>query len=396
MNQLSSVITNHIRDVNKLALIFVVLQFTKPLGFIPPVLDMIGYALMAVMAFVVVFKLRALSSLMLILIFYLGLNIILCHPDAIFRSWPRYLLFVLLLIVVSPLAQSPYLRTLREDMLNLTLWFGAIFSICSFFCYFLGINFMMGLRSDYNTAGTFAGLFNQSMMLGPIAGISSVFLAYKAYISHTKPMRNLYVATSLACLAAVFFSASRSALLCTLVGIGVMLLHIMKSGTRFLKFIVLILFVAALTLPIWGGILDGVIQKNEANLAKGSFLTSREEKWNARISEFESSPIIGIGFATVDPALDVVGLGGTIEPGSSWLAVLSMSGIIGGILFLSVFFSGYKACRKMHSDKDALLSGLLTLFAVHMIAEGYVFAAGSFLCYLLWLVVGCCFDRKYE
>ena len=170
----------------------------------------------------------------------------------------------------------------------------------------------------------------------------------------------------------------------------------MRSGTRFLKFTVLILFVAALTFPIWGNVLNGVIQKNEANLAEGSFIASREDKWNARISEFESSPIIGIGFAAVDPALDVVGLGGTIEPGSSWLAVLSMSGIIGGILFLSVFLSGYKACRKMHTDKDALLSGLLTLFAVHMIAEGYVFAAGSFLCYLLWLVVGCCFDRKYE
>lgn len=395
MNQLSPDTTNHVREVNKLALIFVISQFTKSFGFIS-VPDMIGYAFTVMMALVAMFKLRTFSSLMLMLIFYLGLNIILCHPDAIFRPWLRFILFILLLIVVSPLAQSPYLRSFRKDMLNLTLWLAAIFSICSFFCYFLGINFMMGSRSEYNTAGTFAGLFNQSMMLGPIAGISSVFLSYKAYISHTKTTKNLYIAASLACLAAVFFSASRSALLCTLIGIGVMLLNIMRSGTRFLKFTVLILFVAALTLPIWGGILDGVIQKNEANLAKGSFLTSREEKWNARISEFESSPIIGIGFAAVDPALDVVGLGGTIEPGSSWLAVLSMSGIIGGILFLYVFFSGYKVCRKMRSDKDALLSGLLTLFAVHMIAEGYVFAAGSFLCYLLWLVVGCCFDRKYE
>lgn len=50
----------------------------------------------------------------------------------------------------------------------------------------------------------------------------------------------------------------------------------------------------------------------------------------------------------------------------------------------------------MLENKDAMLLGFLALFAVHMFAEGYVFAAGGFLCFILWLVVGVCYDRKYS
>ena len=43
----------------------------------------------------------------------------------------------------------------------------------------------------------------------------------------------------------------------------------------------------------------------------------------------------------------------------------------------------------------ALLCGVLTLFFVHMFAEGYIFAGGSFLAFMLWLTVGVATDSKY-
>lgn len=255
--------------------------------------------------------------------------------------------------------------------------------------------FGMG-NSSYNTAGTFAGLFNHSMMLGPVAGISTVFLAYQAYASETNTTSKWYLAASLASLAAVAFSASRSALLATITGITFMLMKAINDRQKFLKILSLILVIASLSFPLWGRALDDIIEKNNSNIIAGGSFSSRENKWNARIAEFKSNPMFGIGFSSVNPQLDDVSTGGTIEPGSSWLAILSMSGIIGCGLFLITFWSGYSACNQLHGPDDALLLGILILFAVHMMAEGYVFAAGSFLCFLLWLIVGCCIDRKYE
>lgn len=383
--------------VNKLALVFILIQFTNALGFLPRISDSIGYLVMFIMSVYTLLKSRGVCLGMLFLVIYLGCNIIICSPDAIFKSWLRLAFLIVLLVVVSPLVQSCYLRKLRKDMLNVTLWIASVLSVASFFCRFLGINFMYAsANSDYNTAGTFAGLFNQSMMLGPVASISAVFCAYKAFECDKRNTKRLYMIASLLCFAAVFFSASRSSLLCAVVGLYVMFQKLINNRRRFLKAIIYVLVVASVTFPLWIGLTDGVIEKNISNIEAGSSISSREKKWNARIDEFNSSQLFGIGFASVDPVYDDVGINGTIEPGTSWLAVLSMTGVLGFILFFYVFRSGYLVCRRMHKKDDALLVGLLVLFAVHMIAEGYVFAAGSFLCFLLWLVIGCCVDRNYD
>ncbi|WP_417177114.1 O-antigen ligase family protein [Bacteroides sp.] len=397
MKQLYFDFIDSLRSIDKVVLVFVLMQFTKAVGFLPFFPDFIGHVVMLSMSMYVIFKMDGFSVKMLTILLYMIFNILNCSPNGIFNPWLRFALFVVLLIAVSPLVQSKYLRVLRRDMLNAVLWIASVLSVLSFFCRFLGINFMLGItNSDYNTAGTFAGLFVQSMMLGPVAGISTVFLAYQAYVSEIKTTKKWYLAASLACFAAVAFSASRSALLATITGVTFMLMKAINDGQKFFKILASIWIIASLTFPIWGSALDGIIEKNNNNIIAGKSFYSREKKWNARITEFKSNPMFGIGFSSVNPQLDEVGVGGTVEPGSSWLAILSMSGIIGCGLFLMIFWNGYNACNQLYDPDDALLLGLLILFAVHMIAEGYVFAAGSFLCFLLWLIVGCCIDRKYE
>lgn len=385
------------KETGWLVMLFTLFMISRSLGFLPYIPEMVGYGLMFLMALYVLSKSKYVDKLMLLMVGYLAVNILICKPDSVFNSWMRLGFFGLLLMCASPLMQSTKLRETRYKTLYATSWIITLLSLSSFFCWFLDINFMKIVHEveEYNTAGTFGGLFNQSMMLGPLAGASAVFMAYKAFEAN-KIERKLYICATLMCIAAVFFSASRSALICSVAGVLVMLQKASGGNQRFLKILTMVVLISAVTFPLWGSITDGVMEKTEANIASGGFTASREDKWNARITEFKSSPTFGIGYASIDPQLDDVGFGGVVEPGTSWLAILSMTGIVGFILFFGIFYKAYKACNRMRKKEDALYLGLLTLFAVHMVAEGYVFAAGGFLCFILWLVIGCCYDRSYE
>jgi O-antigen ligase len=119
---------------------------------------------------------------------------------------------------------------------------------------------------------------------------------------------------------------------------------------------------------------------------------TRAALWDMRIQEFESSPLIGVGFASVDPEISTRfdEEEGRVEPGSSWLAVLSMTGLLG---FIPIVIMILKCGIFMFKDKNqpllsAFLGGMLFLFVVHMFAEGYVLSAGSGLFFYFWLTVG--------
>ena len=124
-------------------------------------------------------------------------------------------------------------------------------------------------------------------------------------------------------------------------------------------------------------------------MGRRSSFYSREIKFTARILEFKSSPIIGIGYNVINPQYDFVEEStGQIEPGSSWLAVASMTGVIGLFVFLGICSRGLKRAWRIKSPfVSSLLGGMLVFFFIHMIAEGYIFAPGSFLALLFWLII---------
>ena len=80
-----------------------------------------------------------------------------------------------------------------------------------------------------------------------------------------------------------------------------------------------------------------------------------------------------------------------VEPGSSYLAVLAMTGLLGAVSFclalgflMSKFFVSR---RRVGLDKDILyLVGIY--LAVHGVAEGWILGFGSPLCFLFWLWLG--------
>lgn len=392
MKQVLLDLVRSIRSTDLLSLIFAVLMLSRAVGFIY-IPEVFGYAVMFAMALYCMTKYESIDKLIVAMLIYFTLNIVLESPPSEFRSWARLGVFVLLLLCTTPLLHGRTLSKVRKQVFYAVMWLASVLSVLTFFCYFLGINYMY-ISADvsiYNTAGVFGGLFNQSMMMGPVAGGCAVFLSYQYFTTKNK----WYLVFAICCIGAVFLSASRSSFMCTFAGILVMLYKATGGQTRFIKVLTIVALIASLTFPLWGTITDGLVSKQANNIEAGSTFSSRENKWDARIAEFESSPLLGIGFASIDGRLDDVGGGGVVEPGSSWLAVLSMTGLIGFFFFFSVIFTCYKYCNKMREQEDALLLGLLALFAVHMIAEGYVFAAGGFLCFFLWMVIGACYDRKY-
>ncbi len=356
--------------------------------------DLIGVALMLIAA-ISAFRKLNFDHLCLVFVLYLPLSILLAQPNPVFRSWSRYAFFLLLLLAVSPLVKSNMARHFRQKVFAGVCIFSVAISITSFVCYYIGINLMKSsytgeITTDYitNTAGTFSGICSHSMLLGPISGFATIACCYMAM----KRKQIVFWIASIMCMGSVLFSASRSSVIATILGVLVLLYSFSKVRSTAIKRIIVTLFLAAITFPLWDGALAGITAKNQGNIEKGINTDSREDKWNMRIEEWQDSPVWGIGFVAVSDRDVYIAQTGTIEPGSSWLAVLSMTGIIGFILFFCIFFRAARNTIFRYTPEGALFGGALIFVGVHMIAEGHIFSAGSFLCFLVWLIIGCATD----
>ncbi len=308
-----------------------------------------------------------------------------------FRAWQRLGIYIFILLVMSPLFISRDAVFLKSKLFVYIWLISSVLSIGSFFAYYLRINFFIvnGTELEWG-AGKFSGLMNHSMALGPSSALSTIFLFVLATLNKAKKRIYYYIAAIL-CLGSCFLSASRAAVGASVIGCVYALACVNKNQiSRTLKVVFIVALVAAITFPIWGGVTDFLIQKQEMRQEEfGREFDSRMDKFTARLEEFKSSPIWGIGFCTVNPSLDNVNPeNGQIEPGSSWLAVASMTGILGLLVMVPLCISSLKKARRI---KDAFwrgtLSGMILFFIIHMSVEGYIFAPKSYLSLIFWLMI---------
>lgn len=330
--------------------------------------------------------------------FYLAalISIVIGNPDPVFKSYERWGLFVLLTGAVFPLFSSYKLDHFRFRLLNANLKVCVLISIISFICYFLGINYMnIGYEySSLDIAGAFGGITQHSMILAPICMISTIYLT--SLLLYGSIHKWLIVGLLLCSIVTIFIAASRSAFLAALFGVSIAIcLRYWKYKSKLFSKIFVIVILSAATYPLYGHFTSNLINKQELNEANGGTFASRETKWDARIYEFTQSPIFGIGFASVDWNLEpeTKNSKGVVEPGSSWLAVVSMTGIFGAIpfyiLLIKTLFRLFKFTRQHENFNSSVLFSLICGFIGHQFAEGYALAGGSFLCYLFWLTLGC-------
>lgn len=387
-------------NIGWIPFLFAAIMSAKVLGFSLGPIDMISYGLLIVTAGYMVAKGLQTDKLSLIFIAFIPLSILLAQPNPVFRSGMRYVLFLLLFIVVSPFNKSLQARIFRSQVMKGVFLCCAAISIASFFCYFLGINLMRNSYSgelmDYymeDKAGTFGGITVQSMLLAPISGIGALACCYAQMKTHKK----IFWALAAMCMGSLLFAASRSALMASLAGLGSSFFFFSNRVNKQVQRIIVVLALLFVTNPLWNSALEGITQKNQGTeITTGVNTDTRMGKWQIRIEEWKDSPIWGIGFVAVSDRDNYGPTTGEIEPGTSWLAVLSMTGIMGFFLFCRIFYRALKNSLFMRTPEGALLGGALVLVGVHMVAEGHVFSAGSFLCFLVWLIIGCATDYSPE
>lgn len=397
MNKIKEIFSSEITlldiENNKLAFVFGCIALSPLIGFIPSITP-IYYTMLIVAVLVLIKSVQKLNTIALLFITVCALSIILAFPPSFFKSWFRLGLFTLVFILASPLLQSNKARKFRQSTLQLILFVSVIVALLSFVFYFIGINYMVYLNSNefMESYGRFGGLTRHSMLLGPISAIATIYCVFRALSTNNK----IYWLLSIPCVACIMFSASRSAFSSAIIGVLIMMYANSKNNFSFIRKVLPIATILIITFPLWEGALSGLEEKQQRNIDKGSAYSSRSEKWNNRFEEFTDSPLWGVGFCACAPEhnKDYEKATGVIESGSSWLAILSMTGIFGMVPFLIMSYTSINnVWRKRKTNQRAILYiGLISFLFTHMIAEGYILAGGSILCIISWFIITCCYE----
>ncbi len=386
-------IKNYIASTDKPTLLFAIASAWPIMGFLPSLPDIISYGISIVFAIYCIRYARTLDKAFLLLLLYIPIELLIAQPNRVFHSWQRYVYFAILLINVSPFMQSYELRQHREQIFQIMMWACVLIGVGSFFARMLGINYMRGYNIDaLSTAGIFGGLTTHSMMLGPIAGVAACYLSSRAMTTR----RFLDWVWVVLAIFSVLFSSSRAALLASIVGVVITVFCKSGSSSRFLRVAIVALVIASSTYTFWEGALSGVLEKNGSSSSLN--LDSRETLWKERINDFKSSPIFGVGFcaASISESSIIDMESGRIESGTSWIIIFSMLGVLGAIMIIPIFFKAFRTAYRRKDDGPCpVICGVLSLFFVHMFAEGYIFAGGSFLAFMLWLTVGVAMDSRF-
>ena len=391
-----------------LAALLGVLPALTVTGFMPDIRNLY-YVSLSLICFYAFIKAQHIEYIGFIILAACALSIILGMPDPLFKSWLRLGLFTLVFIASFPIFQSYRLILIRELALRFSLMICSVLSVGSFFCFFIGLNFMSINRAeitdDYiSNVGWFSGLFNHSMTLGPVAGISTVFLFWNArytFKNHKKWRIFSYIC-ALMSFCASLMSASRGAAIGVIISLAVMYFIANKHRiTKLLSALINTAIVLILLLPVYSPYMDRVMKKQEINVENGGTFASRESRWFHRYEEFIENPVFGCGFSAVytnNRSGEYSPVTGGCEPGSSWLAVLSMTGLFGFAGIMYVFVRGVKNSLKIRNEyhEGYLYLGILTFFMIHLFTEGYIFAGGNYMCLLFWLICGCGFSSIDE
>ena len=327
---------------------------------------------------------------MLLLYLACALSIVGNPVPAFFRPWERLVSFIMVTMLISPFIKSEFLYRFRVRTFKVVQWLLQPVVWGSLLVYFLGISF--GRRD-------FAGITTQSMLIAPVS--ANVIITGIYFLTRKETLKRNYriyfVVLVIAAFITLLLAASRTAIIAVVVSLLFYFYVVNRANLiKFLKYIFLLAIVLAATYSLWSPYLENVSKKNEGSVAAGGITSSRDDHWKTRLLEFKSSLCMGIGFASVSTQSGDGATfdenSGQVETGSSWLSVLSMTGIFGFSVFVLLFVRAFGQLKKVgHNDlcHASYLSALLIFWCCHMVAEGYIFAAGSFLFFNVWLLLGC-------
>ncbi len=303
---------------------------------------------------------------------------------------------IFIVIFLSTLILNSYqYYLLKRKILRCFMWGFALTVPLNYYAHLVGINYQLYSWIHIGEKFTldFSGFTVHPMWLSAACGIATIFFVYQ--------MVNIYdkkgLAWSLLMLPLIYASvmvtvwgASRSALGIS-IGTALLLVYVTnKNISKTFGIVVLISIMGVIALPRF---VEGSERMQNKKEVKSITDNSRGALWTARIDEFVSSPLWGIGFSTT-------GIGeekkvGRAETGSGWLTVLSQTGLIGFILILLIVKQAILPLRYLRENKEiALFYALFIYMSLHTMFEAYLFQGGWYLCFLYWLIVGVLDDYK--
>lgn len=309
-------------------------------------------------------------------------------------AWLRLLLFFMLLASVGPLFYSRYFKLLRFVTLKTFSMSAVILSVIDVSVFFICKLFSLSVQVK--------DIFAYPVTLSLFGGVGVIYCAWM-FCKKEKINVVTFVGMLFSAAAALIF-ASRIALAATVAALVVVVIYLYKKHTRAGR--IRISLIAVLALVLFSGLIvpysSEMQRKVDFVKQNEDVLASRRSLWENRIIEFEESPLLGVGFNTArydSTSFSPFGTDGSdsVEPGSSWLYVLSSTGLVGFILILIAFLKGlfkdvrYLFRKKIHSkDKESylLLTQILLFLGIAMLTEGFVYSVGNPFCVLFWLCVG--------
>lgn len=312
--------------------------------------------------------------------------------EPIFRVEQRIIMLIIVMIAFSPLITNRKIYVYRKKIFIYLL---AAITICALISSIMGI-FGVGFVKQY-----LIGIFDFPNSLGYAQGLSIIFLASLLNIVPNK-IKLLCILGIILFIITIPLTGTRTAFYSIpviLLGYTFLKSHNIKRLIQSLTILSICSILFLNYIQIDTSIID---KKNEVQEEYG---TSRDALWGARIKEFKSSPLFGIGTFRADLRWSKVNKSGNVEAGNSFLMMLSMNGLLGFINFCLLYFSTiipfYKYItkkRKYGLDFFEILLSLVILFNfINMQQAGILLNAGLYFTGINWLAISLTYKiRKYN
>jgi hypothetical protein len=321
------------------------------------------------------------------------ISILLNDIDPFFQPWQRFLSFTIFIISIGPFIENAKQIEFRNIVLKITNTSIVVITIISFLGYSMNNSFSF-------SASGFSGLTNQSMLLSPIAAISTLITLNQFFEENRTLKKYVFLLLSVISLLTCLLAASRGAIGALAVSLlSYFYLCYRKNLGKLIKLILLVLFLTSISYPLWEPYTINIVAKQEHRTETDNLLSNRDQMWIDRIKDFQHSPIYGVGFSSMHYVKNsktnkVTGL---FEPGSTWLFILSSLGLMGFIIFSILMFKPLWKTLLINQKINTQLSvefSILIFFSIHFFIEGYALSSGTFLFFYLWLTIAVTQERS--
>ncbi len=320
-----------------------------------------------------------------------GLSLLL-HPAP--EPWlrtQRFLAFLIGMLCFSPLLTSDSLAKTRLRISAITYYVLSAMVFLSFLVWlasFIRFGEDGIWKSGIHNYG-FCGIFKMGMVLSPVSAIiaiTSAFLLLEGKCKIKPFLNGLILLTGIIMCVAGGSRIASVGLFLSLASLLIIKRHVLAQMLHSRLAIAMALSGTVLLIASSPYALSVIRHKNMIGESHGSLFYSRERLWHDRIEEFASSPLTGIGYANEFPSERNKGSLTEIEPGSSWLALMSYGGLVGLGCFLWFSSSLARMLYRIRDDgRFPICLAILLFLVINAFTEGWLMFAGSIIFPVFWL-----------